>query len=43
MVIKLAELMNGTDYRAIGRTVETLGIKGMSVEQIHRLVTEGDV
>lgn len=43
MVIKLAELMNGTDYRAIGRTVGTLGIKGMNVEQIHRLVTEGDV
>ena len=42
MVIKLAELMNGTDYRAIGRTVETLGIRGMNVEQIHRLVTEGD-
>ncbi|MFA5852301.1 MAG: NAD/NADP octopine/nopaline dehydrogenase family protein [Spirochaetales bacterium] len=42
MVIKLAELMNGADYRAIGRTVETLGIKGMSVEQIHKLVTEGD-
>ena len=42
MIITLAELMNGSDYRAVGRTVETLGIKGMSVEQIHRLVTEGD-
>lgn len=42
IVIKLAELMNGSDYRTIGRTVETLGIKGMSVEQIHRLVTDGD-
>ncbi|HWP69322.1 MAG TPA: NAD/NADP octopine/nopaline dehydrogenase family protein, partial [Rectinemataceae bacterium] len=43
LVISLAETMNDTDYRAGGRTVETLGIKGMSVEQIHRLVTEGRV
>jgi len=41
LVISLAETMNNTDYRAGGRTVETLGIQGMSVEQIHRLVTEG--
>ncbi|TXT49668.1 MAG: NAD/NADP octopine/nopaline dehydrogenase [Spirochaetes bacterium] len=43
MVISMAELMLGTDYRAVGRTVETLGIQGFSVEQIHRLVTEGDI
>ena len=43
LVIDMAELMLGTDYRAVGRTVETLGIKGFSVEQIHRLVTEGDI
>ena len=42
MIISLAETMNDTDYRAGGRTVGTLGIEGMSVEQIHRLVTEGD-
>lgn len=42
MVISLAEIMNCTDYRAGGRTVETLGIAGMSVEQIHKLVTDGD-
>ena len=41
LVVSLAETMNDTDYRAGGRTVDTLGIKGMSVEQIHRLVTEG--
>ncbi|MCX7026151.1 MAG: NAD/NADP octopine/nopaline dehydrogenase family protein [Spirochaetes bacterium] len=41
MIIDLAGMMNATDYRACGRTVETLGIKGMSVERIHRLVTEG--
>jgi opine dehydrogenase len=43
MIITLAEMMNDTDYRAGGRTVDTLGIKGMNVEQIHRLVTEGEV
>ncbi|HWR12044.1 MAG TPA: NAD/NADP octopine/nopaline dehydrogenase family protein [Rectinemataceae bacterium] len=42
MIITLAEIMNGCDYRAVGRTVESLGIGGMNVEQIHRLVTEGD-
>lgn len=41
MVISLAEIMNETDYRSGGRTVRTLGIEGMSVEDIHRLVTEG--
>jgi opine dehydrogenase len=41
MIITMAEMMLGTNYRAVGRTVETLGIKGMSVEGIHRLVTEG--
>jgi len=43
LIVSLAETMNDTNYRAGGRTVETLGIKGMSVEQIHRLVTEGSV
>lgn len=42
MVIDLARIMSGRDFRASGRTVATLGIEGMSVEQIHRLVTEGD-
>lgn len=42
LVIDLAEIMNDADYRSGGRTVETLGISGMTVEQIHRLVAEGD-
>lgn len=42
MTIDLADIMHGRDYRAVGRTVETLGIQGMGVEQIHRLVTEGE-
>jgi opine dehydrogenase len=42
MVIDLARIMSGKDFRAAGRTVATLGIEGMSVEQIHRLVMEGE-
>jgi len=41
LTIDLANLMNGQDYRANGRTVRTLGIEGLSVEELHRLVTEG--
>ncbi len=42
MVIDLARIMSGRDFRASGRTVATLGIEGMSIEQIHRLVMEGE-
>ncbi|HEY9053302.1 MAG TPA: NAD/NADP octopine/nopaline dehydrogenase family protein, partial [Rectinemataceae bacterium] len=42
MIIDLAELMTGADYRNSGRTVRTLGIEGMGIEEIHRLVTEGE-
>lgn len=38
LVIDLANLMHGTDYRASGRTVETLGLAGLGVKQIIRLV-----
>ncbi len=41
LVIDLAEMMNDADYRSGGRTVKTLGIDGMSVEQIHKLVADG--
>jgi len=40
MIIELGGVMNGVDYRAEGRTVERLGLAGMSVKDIHRLVTE---
>lgn len=43
LVIDLAQIMNDQDYRSSGRTVQSLGIEGMSVEQIHRLVTDGVV
>ena len=37
-VIRLASVMHGVDYWAEGRTVERLGIKGMSVKDIRFLV-----
>lgn len=39
-VIELGSLMHGVDYRAQGRTVERLGIAGLSIKDIHRVVTE---
>jgi opine dehydrogenase len=41
MIIDLADIMHGVDYRAVGRNAATLGIEGKSLEDIHRLVTEG--
>lgn len=38
LIIDLACLMHHTDYRSTGRTVETLGLSGLSVEQIGKLV-----
>ncbi len=40
-VIHLAGLLNGCDYWAEGRTVESMGIAGYSLQQIRRLVLEG--
>jgi len=40
MVIDLGSLMHGVDYRARGRTVESMGLAGLSVREIHRIVTE---
>ena len=39
MIIELASLLHGKDYRAEGRTVERLGLAGLSVKEIHRLVS----
>jgi len=41
LTIDLANLMHGKDYRANGRTAHSLGIEGLSVEDLHKLVTEG--
>jgi opine dehydrogenase len=41
--IHLASVLHQTDYWAIGRTVEKLGMQNLSAEQLHRMVTAGDV
>lgn len=40
-IIHLASVLHGRDYMAEGRTVERLGLSGLSVRQIRRLVEEG--
>lgn len=41
MIIDLASILHSTDYRAQGRTVERLGIAGLSIKAIHNLVNGG--
>lgn len=41
-IIHLASLMNQTDYWGSGRTVEKMGLTGLSVVEIRRLALEGD-
>ena len=40
IVIRLASIMNGKDYRAEGRTVERIGLAGLCLKDIHRIVSE---
>ena len=40
IVIRLASIMNGRDYRAEGRTVERIGLAGLCLKDIHRIVSE---
>lgn len=42
MVIELGSTLHKVDYRSMGRTVERLGIAGLSVEDIHRLAVDPD-
>jgi opine dehydrogenase len=42
MIINLGSLLHGVDYRASGRTVESLGIEGLSVRQIHQIAIDPD-
>jgi len=42
-LITLASMINETDYRAEGRTVEKLGISGLTVEQLNRYLDVGKV
>lgn len=41
-VVHLGSLLLGQDFWAEGRTVERIGIKGLTVRQVRRLVTDGD-
>jgi opine dehydrogenase len=38
MTIELGSILHSTDYWAVGRTVESLGLSGMSVRQIRQMV-----
>lgn len=38
MIIELGSIILGKDFRAEGRTVERLGLAGLSIKQIHSLV-----
>lgn len=40
-IIHLASILHNCDYMTEGRTVEKLGVSGLSVKQIRRLVEEG--
>ncbi len=42
-LIYLASLVNATDYWAEGRTVERMGLQGLSVREIKHLALEGEV
>jgi len=42
MIIELGSILHGVDYRAEGRTVERLGLAGLSVKEILRLVVGAD-
>lgn len=42
MVIALGSMLHDADYAAQGRTVERLGIAGLSIKEIHRIVADSD-
>ena len=42
-IIYLASIMRGINFWEIGRTVETLGIKGMSIKEIRLLAVAGEI
>ncbi|HOT91464.1 MAG TPA: NAD/NADP octopine/nopaline dehydrogenase family protein [Anaerolineae bacterium] len=41
-IVKLANIIHGTDYWRTGRSLERLGIKGMSVSELHHYVETGE-
>jgi opine dehydrogenase len=42
IIIELGSVLHGRDYRAEGRTVERLGLAGLSIKEIHNLVFDPD-
>ena len=42
-IIDLFSIMNGTDYRAEGRTVDKLGISELSVTELNRFLYDGRI
>ncbi len=40
-IITLASTLHGKDYRSEGRTLERMGINGLSIEQLRKYVQEG--
>ncbi len=42
-IIRLASIMRGEDFWKTGRTVERLGIKGMSIREIRLLAVTGEI
>lgn len=42
-IIDLANTVFDTDYRENGRTADKLGLKGLSIEEINKLVNEGNL
>jgi len=41
-LLTLASAINGTNYLSEGRTVQKLGLSGLSVDEINRFLAEGD-
>ena len=41
-IILLGSVLHGVDYRAQGRTAETLGLAGKSLKEIRRFILEGE-
>ena len=41
-IVKLANVVHSTDYWRKGRTLERLGIKGMSISELHHYVETGE-
>jgi opine dehydrogenase len=42
MIVEMASMLHGKDYWSHGRNVERLGISGLSIKEIHRIVADTD-